>query len=783
MQLDAKARELEVTESDVLVLYQSRISTEIALEGERSQQCDAFVCGGKSGNDYWVVAVVYLNVGRRALVYRHAPIGRDKGGFDRAMQEAQDFLIPLGFELDHVSLKYSQAMRQVILKGIRGLALPGKGGAKKPLPAGQGGAVPKEVAEEAKEAAAAPEKVEAAKVEAAKVEAAKVEAAKVKAEAAPSAVAWDREREALQAALLMAEQGKVAAEASLATQAQAHERMLAELREEAADLRGQMDRLNEDNSALAAEVEERKRLQSSGSQREADQDDIIRGVRAELKEMRTETAKALSLASQAEKERDKALAAAEKSRQERDAQVQAAAQERLDNRAAQEQLTADLAKLVTEKDKLAAELSRMGKAAAQQEEDSRRELAIRDGELEQVRREQAVLSQDLEQARLEIDRVRQEAVRRRQALEGERDEAQAALAAARDELAQLRDELATLQEDSSRLLAAQEEQRRRLAERAQGAEAEVDRLMQSLVDLETEWSARVHGVETAMTERVSVLKGVVEQLWPVGGESPAGAMSPTDLARIAAAPLKLATVAPVMAAAPAATSPAPAAIKARPLPKIPIVPDLEEVESPDSAVAAEAEFAAEDGEEIELTAPAPLAEAEKSPAARFFDTEYLAGPGGGEPSAATVSISFDDEDWSDLDLSSGDDGGEPVQFRQEGTMAGWTVDLAQVRELYTTVNVQQIAPPGGGPGTYQGSVCLADKGDGTAECCVVIEQVGGGQKKLVYVPEHEAAPSKLVKDGCFFLESIGFMLLAVELGKQNAKRAAALEKCRSFIRS
>jgi hypothetical protein len=111
------------------------------------------------------------------------------------------------------------------------------------------------------------------------------------------------------------------------------------------------------------------------------------------------------------------------------------------------------------------------------------------------------------------------------------------------------------------------------------------------------------------------------------------------------------------------------------------------------------------------------------------------------------------------------------------------VELANLQELHTSVNVQQIAPPGGGPGTFQAFVCLAGTEDGAAECCVVLEHTDGSQRKLVYVPEvTEIPPAQLVKNGLFFVESIGFMLLAVDLRKNSAKRTTALNKCRSFIR-
>lgn len=136
MTFDAAAREFEVLESEILELQQSRISVSIALEGERSQACEAFVCGGKSGNDLWVAAVVYLTLTRRCLVYRYdGKIGKEKGALEGALQEAGEHLIPLGFELDSVNLKYSQAMRQVVLKGIRGLKLADAKGVARKSPA------------------------------------------------------------------------------------------------------------------------------------------------------------------------------------------------------------------------------------------------------------------------------------------------------------------------------------------------------------------------------------------------------------------------------------------------------------------------------------------------------------------------------------------------------------------------------------------------------------------------------------------------------------------------
>jgi hypothetical protein len=50
------------------------------------------------------------------------------------------------------------------------------------------------------------------------------------------------------------------------------------------------------------------------------------------------------------------------------------------------------------------------------------------------------------------------------------------------------------------------------------------------------------------------------------------------------------------------------------------------------------------------------------------------------------------------------------------------------------------------------------------------------------VPEYDAPAKKLLHDAQFFLESIGFMMLAVDTHGDSDKRTLAMEKCRSFVR-
>lgn len=843
MTFDAAAREFEVVESEIQALYQSRISVSIALEGERSQSCEAFVCGGKSGSDLWVAAVVYLTLTRRTLVYRYdGKIGKEKEAFDGALQEACEHLIPLGFELDAVNLKYSQAMRQVVLKGIRGLKLTDAKGAARKSPAlseqRKGGA--KDVAEKdvppAKPvvvpAAKEPEPLETVPVQPAAAAYGEIEFTQeeispvtaviapvppaVVATAAPAAVnqeeiarlrarlqAVEQEKRAaevaaaavdlgevatLRAQLQAVELGKTAAEAEAAVEKKKYqaevvtllkvqkEKETAEVairelkKQHVADLAALRKKL-ESKEDLLAEAQSRQEEIESRSQQENKKETALQGeiagLKAELKALRDETQKAMRQVSVAEAATKEARAETDKIQKERDALAKAAEKERGEARKAREQQSKELAQAEAEQLKLVAELQQAVLAAKEEAATERVTSADR----------LATLHGDKERAERESARLQ--------------GELQAELVHAQNDVTQLNEALVSLQEESGRIIAEQEEKRRALAVRLQATEAEVDRLMQSMVDTEATMAARSHAQESAMAERVAVLKGVVEQLWPVDGVAGMAALDQTELARIAAAPLKLAggTIAITSPAAAgfAASIERPAKV-AIPLPKIPIVPPFpDEIEEPVAAAPVERVVAdeIEPAEELEV---AGRTEAETAATARFFDNDFMAGVDRENAAEATddkenIAISFDDEDWGDLDLSEGSSDGEPVMFHHDPNRATWSVELKNLKELHTSVNVQQIAPPGGGPGTFQAFVCLVEADNGPDECCVVLEHTDGSRKKLVYVPDvKDVPPAQLVKNGLFFVESIGFMLLAVDLRKDSAKRTTALNKCRSFVR-
>jgi len=758
MTLDSTANVFAVTESDVLELYQSRLAVSIALEGERSQSCEAFVCGGKSGNDYWVAAVVFLTLTRRALVYRSGRIGRSKGAFDGAVQEALDFVIPLGFELDSVNLAYSPAMRQVIFKGIRGLHLNGsKGAGKKPL--AQESPLPPDAADKvtgskpaptvvadtagaepvvspvaaampAKPVLAAPAASIAAQDESAAMRSALQQVQQEKKAAEAQVAELTKKLVAATNALQLSEQRQAAAEAANVNLGKDHQAELTALRQELLAMEGRL--------AAAVADQSRAATDSAGAtiRREAELNGEIVGLKTELKAMREETGKAMRQAEQAAAATKQACAEAEKHRKERDALAETTEKERAAARAAQAKLKTELAEAKETFARQEAELTQAKAGAAKEEAAARARLEHLAVELKQVKKELAEALTNSEKS----------------------------LALVRTERDQVRDELDSLQDDVARIVGEQEEARGLLAERARTAEAEADRLMQSLVDLEAEWSVRAQAQEAAMAERVGVLKGVIEQLWPVDGVPGGVAISPTDLARIAAAPMRVSAPTVSVPAAPAPPAAPPAPRVRRPTPIV----ILEEFAEPAPLPAPEREA---------VLPAAPVADAANS--SRFDIDTYAPAPDGTD--SAPVTISFDDEDWGDLDLSGGEGYGEPVSFHRNPSLAEWVVPAARVHDLQVSVNVQQVAPPGGGPGTYKAFICLVAQDQGREDgCFVVLEQVDAAVK-LVYVPEYPAPGKKLLHDAQFFVESIGFILLAVEMGEDNEKRTSALEKCRSFI--
>lgn len=125
LKLDTTLTAVETAEADVESLFQSVNQVDIALEGYVSQPCEAFVCGINPGDGGKVFAAIFLTRERKVLVYTTGNLGTDRKRYEEALHEAQDFLEPLGFQLKQVNLSYSAAMKQVILKGIAGIKLPG----------------------------------------------------------------------------------------------------------------------------------------------------------------------------------------------------------------------------------------------------------------------------------------------------------------------------------------------------------------------------------------------------------------------------------------------------------------------------------------------------------------------------------------------------------------------------------------------------------------------------------------------------------------------------------
>ncbi len=109
---------------DVNELYRSTAVVQLALAGLHAQPAEAYICLVNGGGAAIFVAL-FLKESRKALVYTPAqqPASYADGG--KLFQQAVKFVQSFGFSMEAVNLGANVAMRQVVLRSIPVLRLPG----------------------------------------------------------------------------------------------------------------------------------------------------------------------------------------------------------------------------------------------------------------------------------------------------------------------------------------------------------------------------------------------------------------------------------------------------------------------------------------------------------------------------------------------------------------------------------------------------------------------------------------------------------------------------------
>lgn len=114
---------IEANESEVAELYRSP-AISLPIEGSPPLSTCAYLCVLKRDSGYRVYVAIHCRDIKRSLIYAVAQAKDDCSGFEDSLHEAQQFAGAIGFRLESVNLKYSPAMRAVVLREMPVLLSP-----------------------------------------------------------------------------------------------------------------------------------------------------------------------------------------------------------------------------------------------------------------------------------------------------------------------------------------------------------------------------------------------------------------------------------------------------------------------------------------------------------------------------------------------------------------------------------------------------------------------------------------------------------------------------------
>lgn len=109
---------VDIREPEVHEVYRSK-SVVIPAGIEYIHKCEAFFCSAKDGKRFRIYIALLDIVSRDILVYTPREQPADLSEYDLLKEEALSFLSIMGFSMEPINLKFSAAMRQVIIRDIR----------------------------------------------------------------------------------------------------------------------------------------------------------------------------------------------------------------------------------------------------------------------------------------------------------------------------------------------------------------------------------------------------------------------------------------------------------------------------------------------------------------------------------------------------------------------------------------------------------------------------------------------------------------------------------------
>jgi hypothetical protein len=115
---------IEAVEAEVDAIFRSRETFELTGGGAPTLSCQAFVFGIQREEEYQVFVALHSKSCKRNLVYSIAAEKKGKSGYEAAMKGAIDACQAMGYAMESVNLKFSTAMREVVIRDIPVLLSP-----------------------------------------------------------------------------------------------------------------------------------------------------------------------------------------------------------------------------------------------------------------------------------------------------------------------------------------------------------------------------------------------------------------------------------------------------------------------------------------------------------------------------------------------------------------------------------------------------------------------------------------------------------------------------------
>lgn len=115
---------IEAAEQDIVALYRSKSAATSAPSGMKRVPSEAFICAVKHDADMAVYLAYLDSDAKQYAIFTPQEGSQERHSYEELLDEALRFMDSLGFTMEDVSLSYSKALREVIVRAVRVIRAP-----------------------------------------------------------------------------------------------------------------------------------------------------------------------------------------------------------------------------------------------------------------------------------------------------------------------------------------------------------------------------------------------------------------------------------------------------------------------------------------------------------------------------------------------------------------------------------------------------------------------------------------------------------------------------------